>query len=217
MNNKFGALLIGAFLLILMGQTGLFAQESVTQSPAEVSPILLKKDSVQFDPASPETGDKLGVKIKMTGEISSAEVRWIVNGEEVETAQYHGSEAVELNRPIKSGDVIEIEVVPYDLSGTQGASVQKKVVCRKAPPTLKLVQQKIEKNTYTARVEAKDAEDGPITLSLEGPPGMTIDDNGGITWQITEKTSGRFDVKVTATDKSGGKAVLDYSFRITRK
>ena len=33
MNNKFGAVLIGAFFFILMGQIGLFAQESMTQSP----------------------------------------------------------------------------------------------------------------------------------------------------------------------------------------
>ena len=46
---------------------------------------------------------------------------------------------------------------------------------------------------------------------------MTIDNNGAITWKITESTTGKFDVKVTATDNVGGRAVLDYSFRISRK
>ena len=218
MNGKFGALLIGAFLLILMGQTGSFAQEPVTQSPAEVSPVLLSKDAVKFQPASPETGDKLALLVKMTEQTSSAEVRWSINGDHFDTVHYDGSgESVGLNKSIKSGDVIEVEVIPYDMSGTPGRTVQKKVVCRKAPPTLKLVTQKIEKDTYSAIIEVKDPEDQPVSVSLEGPPGMTIDNNGAVTWKITEKTTGKFDVKVTAADNVGGKAVLNYSFKISRK
>ncbi len=218
MNYKFGAILLGCFVLILVGKTALFAQEQGTQSPPEPSPVLLTKDSVKFQPASPETGDKLALIIKMTEEISSADVRWSVNGDHYDTVQYDGSgEPVELNRAIKSGDIIEVEVIPYDLSGTPGRTIQKKVVCRKAPPTLKLVDQKVERDTYSATVEVKDPEDQPVSVSLEGPPGMTIDNNGAITWKITEKTTGKFEVKVTATDKLGGKAVLNYSFRIGRK
>ncbi len=178
---------------------------------------MLLKDAVKFHPASPETGDKLTVQIKMTEQMSSAEVRWSVNGEESETANYDGSaESVELNKAIKSGDVIEVEVIPYSMSGVAGRPIQKKVTCRKAPPTLKLVDQKVEKNIYSARVEVKDPEDQPVTLSIEGPAGMTIDNSGAITWKLTDKTSGKFDVKVTAVDQAGGKAVLTYSFRITR-
>ncbi len=218
MNNKFGAILIGAFLLILMGQTGLFAQEPVTQSPAEVSPILLPRDAVKFQPASPETGDKLALVVKMSEKISSAEIRWSVNGDHHDTVYDDGSgESVELDKAIKSGDVIEVEVIPYDMSGTPGRTVQKKVVCRKAPPTLKLVHQKVEKDTYSALVEVKDPEDQPVSLSIEGPPGMTIDNSGAITWKITEKTTGKFDVQVTGADNAGGKATLNYSFRISRK
>jgi len=218
MNNKFGAVLIGAFFLILMGQIGLFAQEPTTQSPESATPVFLPKDAVRFQPANPETGDKLALIIKMTEQIPSVEVRWSVNGDHFDTVHYDGSgESVELNRPIKSGDEIEAEVIPYDLSGTPGMAVQKKVVCRKAPPTLKLVRQKIEKDTYTAVIEVKDPEDQPVSLAIEGPPGMTIDNNGAITWKITEKTTGKYDVKVTGTDNVGGRAVLSYSFRISRQ
>jgi hypothetical protein len=218
MNNKFCAVLIGAFFFILMGQIGLFAQEPETQSPESAPPVFLSKDAVRFQPANPETGDKLALIIKMSEQIPSVEVRWSVNGDHFDTVHYDGStESVELNKPIKSGDEIEVEVIPYDLSGTPGSPVKKKVVCRKAPPTLKLLRQKVDKDTYSAAVEAKDPEDQPLSLSLEGPPGMSIDNNGAITWKITESTTGKFDVKVTATDTAGGKAVLDYSFRISRK
>ncbi len=218
MNNKFGAVLIGAFFFILMGQIGLFAQESTTQSPESASPVLLPKDAVRFQPANPETGDKIALIIKMTEQISSAEVRWSINGDDFDTMNYDGSgESVELNKPIKSGDVIEVEVIPYDISGTPGRTIQKKVVCRKAPPTLKLLRQKIDKDTYSAAIEAKDPEDQPISLSIEGPPGMTIDNNGAITWKINGKTTGKFEVKVTATDNAGDKAILSYCFQDKQK
>jgi hypothetical protein len=217
MHDKFGGLLISGFLL-LMGQTGLFAQEPIPQSPGGSQPVLLSKDAVKFQPASPETGDKLTVQIKMSEQVSSAELRWSINGEHFDTVFYDGAAgSVELNKAIKSGDVIEVEVIPYDLSGTAGRAIRKKVVCRKGPPTIKLAEQKIEGNVYRAKIEARDPEDQPVSLSVDGPEGMVIDHKGAITWNITEKTTGRFDVKVTAKDKDGGKAVLNYSFRISRK
>ena len=217
MHKKFGRLLISAFLL-LMGQTALFAQEPIDQSPADARPVLLSKNAVKFHPAFPETGDKLTVQIKMSEKVASADVRWSINGEHLETVFYDGSAGpVELNKAIKSGDVIEVEVIPHDLSGVVGKPIYKKVVCRKAPPTIKLAEQKIEGNVYRAKIEARDAEGEPVSLSLDGPKGMVIDHKGAITWNITEKTTGRFDVKVTAKDKAGGKAVLNYSFRISRK
>jgi len=204
--------------MIVIGETALFAQEQGTGPTEETSRAFLPKDAVKFQPASPETGDKLSLIIKMSEQISSVEVRWSINGDQFDTVHYDGSaESVELNKAIKSGDVIEVEVIPYDLSGTPGGTVQKKVVCRKAPPILKLLHQKVDKDTYSAMVEVKDPEDQPVSVSVEGPPGMTIDNNGAITWKITEKTTGKFDVKVTAKDNAGGSAVLNYSFRISRK
>ena len=48
--------------------------------------------------------------------------------EHFDTMNYDGSgESVELNKPIKSGDVIEVEVTPYDLSGTPGRSIKKRL------------------------------------------------------------------------------------------
>jgi hypothetical protein len=217
MHDKFGGLLIGGFLL-LMGQTGLFAQEPIPENPARVQDVLLSKNAVTIHPASPETGDKLSVRIKMTEQVASADVQWSINGEPFDTVFYDGqAESVELNRAIKSGDVIEVTVVPHGTSGEAGRSIAKKVVCRKAPPTIKLVEQKIEGNVYRAKIETRDPEDEPVSLSVEGPQGMVIDNKGAITWNMTEKTSGKFDVKVTAKDKAGGQAVLNYSFRISRK
>ncbi|HTY26214.1 MAG TPA: putative Ig domain-containing protein [Desulfomonilaceae bacterium] len=217
MNYSFGAILISGFLLCA-GHTALFAQSMSPEPAGDTPPILLRYDAVTFQPASPQTGEKLTLRIQTNEQLASAEVRWSVNGNPVETSLFDGSsESVELNTPLKSGDVIEVEVIPSSTSGIEGRTIQKKTVCRKAPPTLKLVEQKIEGNTYSARIEAKDPEDQPVALSIEGPPGMAIDDKGAITWKLTEKTSGKFDVKVTGKDKEGGKAELTYSFRVSRK
>jgi len=217
MHHKFSLLLVSA-LLFSIGQTGLFAQTPDPETPEDAPPILFGKDSVNFHPAAPETGDKLRVRIKMSEEAASAEVRWSINGDHFDTVFYDGgAEPVELNKAIKSGDVIEVAVIPYDTSGIAGRPINKKVVCRKAPPTLKLAEQKIDGNVYRAKIEAQDPEDEPVFLTVTGPEGMVIDQKGAITWKFGEKTSGKFDVKVTAKDKAGGRAELSYSFRISRR
>ena len=218
MHDKLARLIISAFLLFFMGQTGLFAQESISETPAEDQPVLLANDGVIFRPATPETGDKLSVQIKMSEQASSAEVRWSINGDLFDTVFHDGgAEPVELNKAIKSGDVIEVAVIPFNTSGVAGRPIHKKVVCRKAPPTLKLTEQKIQGSVYRAKIEARDPEDEPVSLSVNGPEGMVIDDKGAITWKFEEKTSGKFDVKVTAKDKAGGQTELTYSFRISRR
>lgn len=218
MNHKFTIIVISALFLFLIGETGLFAQTPAPESPVDKPPILFGKDSVKFHPAAPETGDKLTLRIKMNEQTASAEIRWSINGEHFDTMFYDGAaESVELNKAIKSGDVIEAELIPYDMSGVAGVPIKKKVVCRKAPPTLRFAGQKIDGNIYRAKVEAKDTEGEPVTLSIDGPDGMVINQQGAITWKFGEKTSGKFEVKVTAKDKTGGQTQLSYSFRISRR
>jgi len=217
MHHKFGAFLISGFLLF-MAQSGLCDQEPIPESPADERPVLLANDAVKFQPAAPETNDKLTVQIRTNEQISSADVIWSINGEQLDTMFYDGGAgSVELKKAIKSGDVIEVQVIPYDMSGTAGKPINKKVVCRKAPPTLKLTEQKIQGNVYRAKIEAQDPEGAPVFLTVAGPAGMVIDEKGAITWKLTEKTAGKFDVKVTAQDTTGGRVELAYSFQISRR
>ncbi len=191
-----------------------------TDEPAQPAapPIVLKPDAVVFQPSSPGTGDKLSLKIKKSDDLASAEVKWSINGEYIETSHYDGFvESIPLNAKIKAGDVIEAVVTPRSLSGVEGQPVLKKVTCRRPAPVLKVADQKIEGNLYTAKVVATDLEGGPLTLSLSGPPGMVMDSKGTITWKMSENTSGDFNVKVTAKDQAGGQSELTYSFRITRR
>ena len=166
----------------------------------------------------PESGDKHSLKIEKSDNVASAEVRWSINDQYVETSHYDGiAESVPLHADIKSGDVIEAVVTPFHPSGGGGQPVARKVGCRKPAPTLKLADQKIEGNLYTAKVIATDSEGAPLTLSVSGPPGMAIDPKGTITWKMSETASGSFNIKVTAKDETGSQAELTYSFRVTRR
>ncbi len=198
--------------------TASFGQVEADETSKPAAPILLKPDSLAFQPAMPESGDKLSLKIKKSEDVASAEVKWSINGEYAETSHYDGIvEAVPLQAKIKAGDVIEVVVTPYHPSGTEGQPVSRKVGCRKPAPTLKLADQKIDGNLYTAKVEATDPEGGPLSLTVSGPPGMVIDPKGTITWKMSETTAGSFNIKVIAKDQAGSQAELNYSFRVTRR
>lgn len=188
---------------------------SFGQSEEEPAPEPARITDLRFDPERPETGAHLRVAIKMAGTVR-AEVRWSLNGEEVELADYDGlSGFVDFTKPIKSGDKIEVSVTPFDFSQAPGPTASKEIVCGNAPPSLKLVKQELTGYNYHALVEAKDPENEPVVLSLEGPPGMRIDQKGNLNWNIGTQ-SGHFQVKVTAKDQEGATAILSYSIEIGR-
>jgi hypothetical protein len=169
-----------------------------------------------FDPPLPETGGKLKLLLKLNDAVR-AEVRWSINGEEVERADYDGQGgSVTLGRPIKADDRISVAVVPYDGSGQAGTELTRKVVCSNAPPILRVASQNLVGDDYTARIEARDPENDPVTFSLQGPPGMNIDPKGNITWRINRSTQGSYTIVVTGKDAHGGQGVLTYSIGIRR-
>jgi hypothetical protein len=172
--------------------------------------------NASFDPPMPETGAKLKLHLKLES-AARAEVRWSINGEEVETLDYDGlAGLVSLSKPIRAEDRIGVTVIPFDASGTPGTELKKTVVCGNAPPMLRVANQNLSGDTYTAKIEAKDPENDAVTLSLEGPPGMRIDQKGNVAWKIGPGTSGSFTVVVTGKDDKGGQGVLTYSIGIRR-
>ena len=169
-----------------------------------------------FDPSQPETGNKLKLRLKLNAAVR-AEVKWSINGEEVERSDYDGQgEYVTLGKPIKADDRISVSVIPYNASAAPGAEVSRKVVCQNAPPLLRVASQNLVGDDYTAKIEVRDPENDPVTLSLQGPPGMQIDQKGTISWKIDRTTTGSFPIVVTGRDDKGGQGVLTYSIGIRR-
>jgi hypothetical protein len=202
-------------VLIFLGSSVSFVQ-SDDQGTPQLTPEPARVTDLRFDPERPETGANLRAVIKMAGAVR-AEVRWSLNGEEVDLVDFDGlSDHVNFDRPIKSGDKIEVAVTPFDLAQAPGKTVTKEVVCGNAPPNLRLVKQQIVGHNYVAKVEATDPEETPVKLTLEGPPGMRIDQKGNVLWKIGTRTNGQFQVKITAKDQEGAAAVLSYSIQIGR-
>ena len=174
--------------------------------------------SLEFLPPQPRTGDDLKVKITVGGSALRAEVRWSVNGEEVALSDCNDTvpEAA-LGVAIKAGDQIEVSVTPFNAENEAGWPMVRKITIGNAPPHIKLLEQKIVSGVYTAKVEATDPEGEPVSFTLQqGPPGMSVDPKGAISWRFSQGTTGKFDVKVSAKDQQGGEAVLLYSFAIRR-
>jgi len=203
---------LGAVVLVATTMIPCFGQEDVEQK--EEAPVVT---NVRFDPADPETGSNLKVDFKLNESAVRAEVKWFVNEVEIGPGKYDGVSAhAELGQPIKEGDKIKAEITPFAGDGTEGAVATKSVTVRNAPPELEMAYQKLEGQTYKAKVEAKDPDGDEVTLDLQGPEGMKIDQKGNITWKLPSKTAGKFDVKVTARDGKGAEAVLTFTLGIRR-
>ena len=50
---------------------------------------------------------------------------------------------IELNHPIKAGDVVVASITPYEAGGTEGKLIEHRFVCGNAPPILSVTNQSI--------------------------------------------------------------------------
>lgn len=174
---------------------------------------------LKFSPERPETGDALKMRIALDGSALRAEVRTSKNEDELGTTYYDGlSEFLEVKNRFKAGDKVKVEVTPFDAQGASGVPVIRTVEIVNAPPTAKLMDQKMAANTYTARIEAKDPEGDPIVFSVkEGPSGLTVDQKGHVNWKLGETASGTFPISISVKDSHGAEVVLSYSLGIRRE
>lgn len=169
--------------------------------------------AVVFSPERPNSGTPLKLKIKLDDGAIRAEVKWTVNGQEVKKSDFDGiAPFVEFQEKIKADDVVEAAVTPFDHYGAEGLTVTKSVVIADSPPTMKLMDEKIDGGNYLAVIEFSDPDGGPVTLSVkEGPPGLAIDEKGKITWKLKPGISGSFPVIISGKDEKGSEAILSYS------
>jgi hypothetical protein len=173
---------------------------------------------IKVEPAQPRTGDTVKIWFNLGEGAARAEVRWSLNGEEVQLSDYvEAVKYVEFDRPAKAGDTIVATITPFDATGEAGRAVVRRIVCATAPPQLKVVNQRIEGNSYRAKIEARDPQGGTVSLSLDAaPPGMNMDPMGTIDWPLGKDTAGRFPVKVRGKTGQGGESVLSFDVGIRR-
>jgi hypothetical protein len=202
-----------AALLVMSSAT----HAQVESAPVETDPLPTIA-AASFEPSRPVTGDKLKLKVKLGANALRAEVQWSVNGEEVQLSDIDEfNQSAELDRVITAGDRIDASIKPFDAEGVTGRSGRKQIVVGNAVPAVKLGNQKIVGDVYSAKLEVVDPEGEEVSLRLKnGPKGMKISPDGLITWKFGKDTNGKFDVKVSAKDKRGAEAIIMYSFTIKR-
>lgn len=173
----------------------------------------------KFDPPQPVAGQPIKLQVKLAGTAIRAEVKWSVNGEEVETSDYDGlGKLVEFNKKTTAGDKVSAVVIPYDPVSAPGTKTKKEIVIGSAPPVVKVSDQKIVGNTYTARVDAQDPQGGPIKFTInQAPEGLSVDSQGNVTWKVSEAVSGSFPVVITASDEKGAKTVVSFTIDLRWK
>lgn len=203
-----------AFMMLCTAHV-VVAQEN-PEAPSEETPP--GKPQIAFEPANPLSGDRLALRVKPGERTFWATVHWKRNGASAgEDRIGEGDTQVPFKGKLFAGDEIEASVVPFSFFSVEGEPASIKVKVSKTPPDMKLVSQEISGQVYRAVVKVLDREGGPIALTLkEGPPGMTISQDGKITWRFDSQTAGRFSVVVSAKDKFGSEAVLSYSFGVRR-
>lgn len=177
-----------------------------------------KAGKVTFEPARPQTGDTVKLRLELPDDVERAEIRWFVNDDEAGTSDYYEQgQVVALDRNVKAGDVVKAEVTSFNAGGDPGDRVTKNITILNAPPLLEVAEQRVEESEYRARIEGSDPEGGLVSMALKhGPPGMTMDDNGTITWKVGSKNEGKVLVQVSGKDDKGAEAVLSYTFTIRR-
>lgn len=174
---------------------------------------------LKFIPERPETGDFLKLQISLEGSAIRAEVKVFNNNDEVVATYYDGiAEYFDVGDRFKAGDKVRAQVVPLSSDGLAGDSKSLTVEIVNAPPSAKLVDQKITGNTYSAHIEAKDPEGDPITYSIkQGPPGLVVDQNGNLDWKIGQTTSGSFPIAISVKDSRGAEVVMSYTIGVRRE
>jgi hypothetical protein len=195
-------------LLLLFGGCFAYGQDSAQsfEGPPRVREI-------KFDPPQPMTGQQVKLNIRLEGAAVRAEVKWSINGEEVETTDYDGlGKPVKLDKETKAGDKVSVAVIPYDGIGASGTEAKGEITIAPAPPIVKVGEQKIQGNVYTARVDAVDPQGGPVKFTInQAPEGLTIDSQGNVTWRISEGVAGSFPVVIAASDERGGHSVVSFT------
>jgi len=168
------------------------------------------------DPGVPRTGDTIKLALQLQEDAIRAEVKWIINGEQVQTSEYDfQNRTIQLDRPIKMGDVVVATITAYDVAGNSGRPLERRIVVQKAAPMVKVTNEAIRAGTYTAKIEASDPDGRPVTLTLaQGPEGLTMDGSGNIEWQLLKDKSGRFPLSVVAEDDQGNKSYFSYEVGI---
>ena len=163
---------------------------------------LPRVSSLTIQPFPARIGDELVPKIQVI-DPDEDEVtlfyRWKLNGTVVVEGDPQPLSLTEAHR----GDIVELEVIPQDATGSGKPFVSKKITVANSPPRITSTPSNtIQNSLYFYPVTAYDPDGDDLTFGLHNPPDkMTIDPTSGeLQWFLTPDVTGRHTITVTVSD-----------------
>ncbi|MEW6327315.1 MAG: Ig domain-containing protein [Thermodesulfobacteriota bacterium] len=177
--------------------------EAVKRGLEEDLPVV----DVKVVPGSATVSDTLKADVRLREEDIALKYQWIKDRTEIPKA----NEVSLSNSSLKKKCWIAVKVTPYRGESALAPVQSSPVWIFNSPPQIaeeKKVMEIKQDSLLTLQVKAIDADNDPITFSLDTPvEGMRIDPTTGIiTWQPPQKKSGRYQVKVIVADNDGGQS-----------
>jgi len=162
-------------------------------------------------PQTPKSGSRLTVSIKGADadrDVISFRYKWSIND------AFAGEENY-LETELKKGDIITVEVTPFDDEGP-GKGVRLRNSVYNSLPVITESVPSFDGKTYVYQITAADPDGDSLTYALkDGPQGMTVDpEKGVITWQVPPGDTESRDVVVSVSDNRGGELILPINVKI---
>jgi hypothetical protein len=178
---------------------------SVANTPPEVR-------IVTPEMALPKAGDRIRLRVESSDADDDSvdyTYRWWRN-----TALVAEGTQAELDTTgFARGDIVMVEVTPYDGSGPGRPLMSDPIMIGNSPPAISSTPPtQLQQGHYAYTVMAVDADGDPLSYSLEAAPqGMTIDKaTGRIDWQVSPDMRGAQRVKVVVQDGQNGQAFQEF-------
>lgn len=156
-------------------------------------------------PQTPKSGSRLTIAVKAGDadhDAISFRYKWSLN-------DVFAGEENYLETELKKGDIITVEVTPFDDEGPGKGVRLKKSVYNSLPVITESVPS-FDGKTYVYQITAADPDGDSLTYTLkDGPQGMTVDpEKGVITWQVPPGDTESRDVVISVSDGRGGELIL---------
>lgn len=135
--------------------------------------------------------------------------RWYLNGKFV-------SDRDILDIEKKRGDIITVEITPYD-NEIEGKIVKLETRVFNSVPVVSESTPLFEDNIYRYQVVATDPDGDTLTYKLQDAPrGMSIDPTKGIvTWKVDSSYKGEIEYKILISDNHGGEVLIPVTVEIS--
>jgi hypothetical protein len=136
--------------------------------------------------------------------------RWYRNNKEISEGEENTLDTTDFAR----GDIITVQVIPYDSVGGKGkAMFAEPVMIANSPPKITSVPPSaISRGLFQYPVTAIDPDGDPLTYSLEtGISGMKLDKTTGrLEWSVSPGTKGAHRVRIKVLDSHDGFAFQEF-------